>query len=372
MADELNNPLFEDEREFLERKKQEYERALRGDVEHIKEQGTQVGKVALVGAGLAGSVWLITKVLGSGKGKRKKNKAKKNRYADDSHDDEQDYSSRYDFDADDDFDLDDEAFSLDRSAEFRGHDQGSNNDDYDNQFDNLQGHGAHSARESAQVFMAHDDHDQQPDLYDHNDNLDGLGQPQGVGMDGDERPFDNGFGGADRDDDDLPQGQGRLDFGPAVHQHRQSYQPSPALAYDDSRRLPKSDEFSERESFSADDEDHYSSQDFQTAPDDVDVAWPQSKQNESSLGKRVGGMVMSFLGTTTGKAVAAQATAAALAYITNKMNDKQPTARATSKNADLATAPATTSFYGSSAPPTSTSPAVSLTLTDAPTEHPAS
>ena len=64
---ELHNPLFDEEKEFLERKKLEYERALRGDVEHIKEQSATVGRVAAVGAGLAGTVWLITKAFGGKK-----------------------------------------------------------------------------------------------------------------------------------------------------------------------------------------------------------------------------------------------------------------------------------------------------------------
>ncbi|GAA4351582.1 hypothetical protein GCM10023185_10350 [Hymenobacter saemangeumensis] len=68
---ELHNPLFEDEKEFLERKKLEYERALRGDVEHIKDQSVMVGKVALVGAGLAGGIWLITKAFSGKKRKRR-------------------------------------------------------------------------------------------------------------------------------------------------------------------------------------------------------------------------------------------------------------------------------------------------------------
>ena len=67
---ELNNPLFEDEKEFLERKKLEYERALRGDVDHIKEQSVAVGKMALAGAGIAGGIWLLSKVFG-GKKRRK-------------------------------------------------------------------------------------------------------------------------------------------------------------------------------------------------------------------------------------------------------------------------------------------------------------
>ncbi|MCI1188447.1 hypothetical protein MON38_13540 [Hymenobacter sp. DH14] len=64
---ELQNPLFDEEKEFLERKKLEYERALRGDVEHIKEQSATIGKVAAVGAGLAGTIWLISKAFGGKK-----------------------------------------------------------------------------------------------------------------------------------------------------------------------------------------------------------------------------------------------------------------------------------------------------------------
>ncbi|MDQ2768983.1 MAG: hypothetical protein M3Y54_00590 [Bacteroidota bacterium] len=64
---ELQNPIFDEEKEFLERKKLEYERALRGDVDHIKEKSAEVGRVALIGAGLAGTVWLITKAFGGKK-----------------------------------------------------------------------------------------------------------------------------------------------------------------------------------------------------------------------------------------------------------------------------------------------------------------
>lgn len=69
---DLHNPLFNDEKEFLEQKKLEYERALRGDVEQIKEKTVQVGKFALTGAGVAGTVWLITRLLG-----RKKNRPRR-------------------------------------------------------------------------------------------------------------------------------------------------------------------------------------------------------------------------------------------------------------------------------------------------------
>jgi len=69
---ELHNPLFENEKEFLERQKLEYERALMGDVEDIKAKTRQVGKVALVGLGVASGVWLLTKVFGSSKSSAKK------------------------------------------------------------------------------------------------------------------------------------------------------------------------------------------------------------------------------------------------------------------------------------------------------------
>jgi hypothetical protein len=64
MAD-LHNPLFEDEKEFLERQKLEYERALLGDVEDIKEQTQRIGKYALIGAGVAGSIWLLARAFRS-------------------------------------------------------------------------------------------------------------------------------------------------------------------------------------------------------------------------------------------------------------------------------------------------------------------
>ncbi|OON70915.1 hypothetical protein [Hymenobacter sp. CRA2] len=63
---ELHNPLFDDEREFLERQKLEYERALLGDVDHIKEQTSRVGKYVAIGAALLGGFWLVSKVIGRG------------------------------------------------------------------------------------------------------------------------------------------------------------------------------------------------------------------------------------------------------------------------------------------------------------------
>ena len=68
---EPTNPLFEDEKEFLERQKLEYERALMGEVDGIKEdikvKTQQIGKYAAIGAGVIGSVWLLSKAFGGSK-----------------------------------------------------------------------------------------------------------------------------------------------------------------------------------------------------------------------------------------------------------------------------------------------------------------
>ena len=68
---DLHNPLFEDEKEFLERQKLEYERALRGDVADIKAKTLEVGKYAAIGAGVLGGIWLVSKAF-SGRGKSAK------------------------------------------------------------------------------------------------------------------------------------------------------------------------------------------------------------------------------------------------------------------------------------------------------------
>ena len=69
MAD-LHNPLFEDEKEFLEHQKLEYERALLGDVEEIKAKTQEVGKYVAIGAGILGGVWLLSKAFSSKSSKR--------------------------------------------------------------------------------------------------------------------------------------------------------------------------------------------------------------------------------------------------------------------------------------------------------------
>ena len=71
---ELHNPLFKDEKEFLERQKLEYERALRGDVDRIKAKTTKAGKIALIGAGVVGGVWLLKKAFGGNSEKKERKK----------------------------------------------------------------------------------------------------------------------------------------------------------------------------------------------------------------------------------------------------------------------------------------------------------
>ena len=66
MAD-LHNPLFEDEKEFLEHQKLEYERALLGEVEEIKAKSQEVGKYVAIGAGVLGGIWLLKKAFGGKK-----------------------------------------------------------------------------------------------------------------------------------------------------------------------------------------------------------------------------------------------------------------------------------------------------------------
>ncbi|MBD1397507.1 hypothetical protein H9Q13_10040 [Pontibacter sp. JH31] len=73
---ETMNPLFDNERELLERQKEEYKKALMGDVDQIKTQGQQIGKkVAIAGGVLVAG--LLLKSLFSGGSKKKSKKLKK-------------------------------------------------------------------------------------------------------------------------------------------------------------------------------------------------------------------------------------------------------------------------------------------------------
>ncbi len=73
---DLQNPIFDDEKEFLERQRLEYKNALLNDVGALKDQTTQMGKGALILGGAIAGVWVVSKIIGGGK-KKKKNKKKK-------------------------------------------------------------------------------------------------------------------------------------------------------------------------------------------------------------------------------------------------------------------------------------------------------
>ncbi|GAB2855397.1 hypothetical protein [Hymenobacter ruber] len=187
---ELQNPLFEEEKEFLERKKLEYERALRGDVDHIKDQSVVVGKVALVGAGLAGGVWLITKLIG---GKKHKRKARAAEYAEADHD--------YEFGAD--------YYSSSKGKKDKKAKKG----------DGL----AHkSAEESARAFVEHHEHAHEAD--------------------------DLGFGSTGSHSEDYSsENASAAPFAAGTTFADEEFEEDPFqdLPYDDSRRLPASHAFDE-------------------------------------------------------------------------------------------------------------------------------
>ena len=73
---DINNPLFEDQKEFLKRQKEEYKNALLSDVTDLKTQSQQVGKTLLVAGGALAGLWLLGSAL-RGKKKAKPAKLKK-------------------------------------------------------------------------------------------------------------------------------------------------------------------------------------------------------------------------------------------------------------------------------------------------------
>ena len=75
---ELTNPLFEDQKEFLERQKQEYKNALLNDVSVLKNKSQQVGKTVLIAGGALAGLWMIGSMFS---GKKKGPKRLKGRKA---------------------------------------------------------------------------------------------------------------------------------------------------------------------------------------------------------------------------------------------------------------------------------------------------
>jgi hypothetical protein len=316
---EPNNPLFEDEKEFLERKKLEYERALRGDVEEIKVQTIHAGKVALVGAGIAGGVWLLVKAFSGGKAK-KKHKKHKHKPA------FEDYAGFDGYEGYDDDDHDQELDSLataynspeyaydhaDRYTDGDGFYQEGNESDYE--------------ENGADYFQ-----DQYEDGDDADDN--GLSDypdfpahssPQ-HGTDADvAADTDTTYGShADAGVYHTDENDGEEEKEEAAHSYASpnSYQARP---YDDSRRLPESNSFAEPE------EEHGSASSSASGTSEPKKSWLVPA-------------VVAFAKSETGKVIVAQAAAVAMAFVTSKVKDILPSdAAKTGKNADLAPSPALT------------------------------
>lgn len=298
---EPNNPLFDDEKEFLERKKLEYERALRGDVEEIKVQTVHAGKVALIGAGVVGSVWLLVKAFSDGHKPKKKHKKSKHKHAtfedyagfddydDDSHDQElQDLASTYNS----------PEYAYDHADRLVGDDGFYQAGDDEGLLYQQEGEPGDYAYAPSGADTDADDNglSDYPDFPVHSSSQHGpdtdVDTTYGSHADGHHPEEDHGYG-------ESPV---------ASLASEDSYQARP---YDDSRRLPDSTSF-------ADDE---------------------AVKPAASAPKRrvVLPAIIAFAKTETGKVIVAQAAAIALAFATKKIKDILPSnAAETDKNADLA------------------------------------
>jgi len=292
---EPTNPLFEDEKEFLERKKLEYERALRGDVEEIKETTVQVGKVALVGAGVVGGIWLLSKVFGGGKKKKSKHKKHRPHF--------EDYAG---FDG---FDENDQEMS-DLASDFQGSDYSyDDNQEFDG--DEQVGDGFYyEGQDEARYDADSDDNglSDYPDFPAHSTSQHGYAT----------------------DEASYP-AEGQSDDEDVAHSFasNNSYQARP---YDDSRRLPHSDSFAE------DDADEAAEA----------VPAPQAKRSV------IVPALMSFAQSETGRVVVAQVAAVALALVTKAVQEFMPKhEEETGKNADLAASSASVGVPPATWPATS-------------------
>ncbi|AMR27882.1 hypothetical protein A0257_12815 [Hymenobacter psoromatis] len=286
---EPTNPLFEDEKDFLLRKKLEYERALRGDVQEIKENTVQAGKVALIGAGVVSGVWLLVKAFS---GRKPKKKSKKNRRSS-----FEDYAG---FDGFDKNDQDSNEFGTDSQATDYTYDEDGNyvpvgGDD---------GFYYHSTSDSGEEL---DDNGlgQEPDFPAHSS------ATHGFDSDATEDAYHVG--------EDHGQDEGPEDDATSPS----SFEAHP---YDDSRRLSHSEQF-----------DEPAAEQQAAAP----KPGKAGKKSSSAL-SFVGPTVLAFAKSETGRVIVAQAAAVALAMVTKAVQDIMPKhADETGKNADLAASSAT-------------------------------
>ncbi len=74
---ELHNPLFDDQREFLERQKEEYKNALLSDFTDLKDQSQKVGKYVLMAGGALAGIFLISKAIGGSREESPRKKRKR-------------------------------------------------------------------------------------------------------------------------------------------------------------------------------------------------------------------------------------------------------------------------------------------------------
>jgi len=297
---EPTNPLFEDEKDFLERKKLEYERALRGDVEVIKENTVQAGKVALVGAGIVGGIWLLSKAFSGGSKAKKKHKHKKHR----SH--FEDYAG---FDGFDENDQELNELATDFQSPGYGYDDEENFAPDEATNDGFYFEGGNDAS-----------FDYADDPSDDDDN--GLSQ----------YPDFPAHSAPQHGDDALHLGEDHGDDEGPAHSFASSnsYQARP---YDDSRRLPHSDSFA----------------DLEDDTEEKEAAAPASSKR--SL---IGPALLSFAKSETGRVIVAQAAAIGLAMVTKAIQEFMPKHEAeTGKNADLAASSASVGVPPATWPATS-------------------
>ena len=300
---EPTNPLFEDEKDFLMRKKLEYERALRGDVQEIKENTVQAGKVALIGAGVVGGVWLLAKAFGGRKPKSKKHKKHRPTFEDyagfDGFDDnDQELSDlATDFQATD-YTYDEDGNYVpvggDDGFYYQG-DSGDEDDLDDNGLSNNPDFPAHSSATHGFDTAAEDDSQH-------------VGEDHGY----DEKLDENAYASVN------------------------SFQAHP---YDDSRRISHSDQFDEP---------------AQAEHEHTEEQEPTPASKASSKLSIIGPALLAFAKSETGRVIVAQAAAVALAMVTKAVQDIMPKhADETSKNADLATSSATKGVQPTAWPATS-------------------
>lgn len=290
---EPTNPLFEDEKDFLERKKLEYERALRGDVEEIKENTVQAGKVALVGAGVIGGIWLLAKAFGGGKKKKSKHKKHRPQF--------EDYAGFDGFDENDQelsdlaSDYQVPAYSYDANPGFDG--------------DEEVGDGFYYEGQGGTSYDADDNgFGDYPDFPAHSTSQ---------------------HGDAAADTSYLAEEHGADEESTHSYASSNSYQARP---YDDSRRLPQSDSFAE------------------DGATDVEDSAPASQAKRGVFIPAL----MSFAQSETGRVVVAQVAAVALALVTKAVQEFMPKhEEETGKNADLAASSASVGVPPATWPATS-------------------